>query len=231
MQSDLSVALPESLGSGVVPMGTTNGGSFLIIPRYRNEHETSANQSRDDMLPNSQGNEQSLSKPKTTEQPTRPEVSSQLHNLRRNVQMLQQGNEVIVTGLRDAPPLLQSNQGTNDNQDIDLRYDSAEEIAAQIEREKARTKVQLRVQQREANRLEGLRILKLQQNERRQRAQENEKIATDSKPDTPDQQNKGATGTRNCKKTVRAHRCRAPEVGTNVARGGQTVLSPNGRLQ
>jgi hypothetical protein len=52
--------------------------------------------------------------------------------------MVQQGNEVIVTGLRDAPPPPQSNQGINDDQDIDLGYDSAEEIAAQIEREKAR---------------------------------------------------------------------------------------------
>jgi hypothetical protein len=81
MQSDLSVALPESSGSGVVPMGITNGGSSLAIPWYGNEHETSTNQSRDDMLPNPQGNEQSLSKPKTAEQPVRPEVSSQLHNL------------------------------------------------------------------------------------------------------------------------------------------------------
>jgi hypothetical protein len=56
------------------------------------------------MLWNPQGNEQSLSEPKTVEQPVRPEVSSQLHKLRRNIQMLQQGNEVIVTGLRDALP-------------------------------------------------------------------------------------------------------------------------------
>jgi hypothetical protein len=146
MQSDLSVALPESSGSGVVPMGTTNGGSSLAIPRYGSEHETSTNQSKDDMLPNPQGNEQSFSEPKTAEQPVRPEVSSQLHNLRRNVQMLQQGNEVIVTGLRDAllPP--QSNQGINDDQDIDLGYDSAKDIAAQIERERARTEAQIQVQ-------------------------------------------------------------------------------------
>jgi hypothetical protein len=58
MQSDLSVALPESSGSGVVPMGTTNGVSSLAIPQYGNEHETSTNLSRDDMLPNPQGNEQ-----------------------------------------------------------------------------------------------------------------------------------------------------------------------------
>jgi hypothetical protein len=61
--------------------------------------------------------------------------------------MLQQGNEIIVTGLRDAPPPPQLNQGTNDNQDINLEYVSAEEIAAQIKREKARTEVQLQVQQ------------------------------------------------------------------------------------
>jgi hypothetical protein len=90
--------------------------------------------------------------------------------------MLQQGNEVIVTGLRDAPPLPQLNQGINDDQDIDLGYDSAENIAAQIERERARTEAQIQIQQREANGLEGLRILKLQQDERRQKAQENEKV-------------------------------------------------------
>jgi hypothetical protein len=181
MQSDLSVALPESLGSGVVPMGTINGGSSLAIPQYGNEHETSTNQSRDDMLPNSQGNEQSLSEPKTTEQPVRPEVSSQLHNLRKNVQMLQQGNEMIVTGLRDAPPLPQSNQEINDDQNIDLGYDSAKDIAAQIERERARTEAQIQVQQREANRLEGFRILKLQQDERRQKALENERVRQEIK--------------------------------------------------
>jgi hypothetical protein len=90
--------------------------------------------------------------------------------------MLQQGNKVIVTGLRDAPPPPQSNQGINDDQDIDLRYDSAEDIAAQTERERARTEAQIQVQQQEANRLEGLRILKLQQNERRQKAQENKRV-------------------------------------------------------
>jgi hypothetical protein len=125
------------------------------------------------MLPNPQGNEQSLSEPKTTEQPVRLEVSSQLHNLQRNVQMLQQ---MIVAGLRDTLPPPQSNQGINDDQDIDLGYDSAEDIAAQIERERACTEAQIQVQQQEANRLEGLRILKLQQDEKRQKAQENERV-------------------------------------------------------
>jgi hypothetical protein len=90
--------------------------------------------------------------------------------------MLQQGNEVIVTGLRDALPPPQSNQGINDDQNIDLGYDSAEDIAAQIERERACTEAQIQVQQREANRLKGLRILKLQQDERRQKTQENERV-------------------------------------------------------
>jgi hypothetical protein len=76
MQSNLSVALPESSGSGVVPTGITNGGFSLAIPWYGNEHEISTNQSRDDMLPNPQGNEQSLSEPKTAEQLIRLEVSS-----------------------------------------------------------------------------------------------------------------------------------------------------------
>jgi hypothetical protein len=78
------------------------------------------------------------------------------------VNVLAQGNELVVTGLKDALLSAHSNQeGTNDNQDIDLRYESTEEIAAQIEREKACTKAQLRVQQQETNRFEGLKILKL----------------------------------------------------------------------
>jgi hypothetical protein len=97
-------------------------------------------------VPTSSNQWQSLSKPKTAEKPIRPEVSSQMHNLRKNVQMLQQGNEVIVTGLRDAPPPPQLNQGINDDQDIDLGYDSAKDIAAQIERERACTKAQIQVQ-------------------------------------------------------------------------------------
>jgi hypothetical protein len=55
------------MGPGVVLTGTTNGGS-QTIPRYGNEDETFANQSKDDKLLNSEGDLQSLSEPKDAEQ-------------------------------------------------------------------------------------------------------------------------------------------------------------------
>jgi hypothetical protein len=93
------------------------------------------------------------------------------------VNILAQGNELVVTGLKDALPPAHSNQeGTNDDQNIDLGYESTEEITVQIEREKACTEAQLRVQQQDTNKFESLKILKLQQDKRKQRAQENKKI-------------------------------------------------------
>jgi hypothetical protein len=95
-------------------------------------------------------------------QSKRQETRDQLQNPLRYVNILAQGNKLVVTGLKDALPPAHSNQeGTNDSQDIDLKYKSTEEIAAQIEREKACTEAQLRVQQRETNRLESFKILKL----------------------------------------------------------------------
>jgi hypothetical protein len=62
------------------------------------------------------------------------------------VNILAQGNELVVTGLKDALLPAHSNQeGTNDDQDINLGYESTEEITTQIKREKARTEAQLRV--------------------------------------------------------------------------------------
>jgi hypothetical protein len=133
--SNLSVAQSESLGLGVVLMGTTNGRS-LAIPRYGNEQQTFANQSRDDVLPNPQSNEQSLSEPKDAEQQAGLEVIGQYRHILRNIQVQQQGNDLVVTGLRDIPPPAYSNlQKSNDNQHIDLGYKSTEKIAAQIEGE------------------------------------------------------------------------------------------------
>jgi hypothetical protein len=176
MLRSLSTEQARPMGPGVVPTGATDDGSKTVL-QYGNEDETPTKQSRDDKLPNSEGDEQSLGKPKDTEQKTGKETRDQLQNPLRHVNGLAQGNELVVTGLKDALLPAHSNQeGTNDDQDIDLGYESTEEIAAQIEREKAHTEAQLQVQQQETNRLEGLKILKLQQDERRQRAQENEKI-------------------------------------------------------
>jgi hypothetical protein len=56
--------------------------------------------------------------------------------------------------------LPQTNQGTDEElQDINLGFDSTE-IATQIEKKRARTELQQRRQEYEANRLKGLRILK-----------------------------------------------------------------------
>jgi hypothetical protein len=63
------------------------------------------------------------------------------------VNVLAQGNELVVTGLKNVLLLAHSNQEvTNDDQDINLGYESTEKIATQIKREKARTKAQLQVQ-------------------------------------------------------------------------------------
>jgi hypothetical protein len=126
----------------VVPVGTTNGGS-LAIPWYGYKQQTSANQSRDDVLLNPQGNKQSLSKSKDAEQQEGLEVTGQHGHILRNVQVQQQGNDLVVTGLRDTPPPEYSNlQGSYDDQEIDLGYKSTEEIATQIERERACTELQ-----------------------------------------------------------------------------------------
>jgi hypothetical protein len=64
----------------------------------------------------------------------------------RHVNILAQGNELVVIRLKDALPPAHSNQeGTNLNQDIDLRYKSTKEITTQIEKEKACTDAQLQV--------------------------------------------------------------------------------------
>jgi hypothetical protein len=74
--------------------------------------------------------------PKNAKQQAGLEVTGQHGYILGNVQVQQQGNNLVVTGLRDAPPPAHSNlQGSNDDQDIDFGYESTEEIAAQIERE------------------------------------------------------------------------------------------------
>jgi hypothetical protein len=62
MLRSLSTEQAGPTGPGVVPTGTTNGGSKTVL-QYRNEDETSTKQSRDDKLPNSEGDEQSLGNP------------------------------------------------------------------------------------------------------------------------------------------------------------------------
>jgi hypothetical protein len=104
----------------VVPTGIINGGS-KTVPRYRNEDETFANQSRDNKLLNSEGDVQSLSKPKDAEQRGQQKDTTQLQNVLRNVLVKQIGNELFLTGLKGEPLPPQTNQGIDDKlQDIDL---------------------------------------------------------------------------------------------------------------
>jgi hypothetical protein len=147
----------------------TNGG-FQTTPRCGNEDEPPTNQSGNDELSNSKDNEQSLSR--LNAEQTTPELNSQLHNNLRSVRIERRDNELIVTGLGESAGTNQCNRTL----DEEIILGSEEDIANAIEQEQARMVEEEAKIQQEANRLEGLRILKLQRDERIQREQENERI-------------------------------------------------------